>query len=165
MDLSSTSGERPPEIPPGIRPGDLPAFHKLGEYVFQELCRDLLDADEEISYCEVYGVRGQAQYGVDLLAARRQQEGYDVGQCKAYATFTPAQIRAATNDFLEHHEFWMKRNVRRAAASARFLYVRYSSACSPYGHGSGTVSHTRVAKSLSRVATPWRYVSGAVCKA
>jgi hypothetical protein len=113
MESFSSSGERPRGLPLGMRPGDPPAFHRLGEYVFQDLCRDLLDTDDDVSYCEVYGVRGQRQYGVDLLAPRRQDKGYDVAQCKAYETFSPAQIRAASDEFVEYQDFWAARDIRR----------------------------------------------------
>lgn len=62
-------------MPPGIRPGENPPFHNLGEYVFQDLCRDLLDAEPDVDTCEVYGERGQTQDGIDILAYRRDGDG------------------------------------------------------------------------------------------
>lgn len=81
---------------PGIRPGDLPPFHNLGEYVFQDLRRDLLDAEPDIATCEVYGERGQKQDGIDLRAYRKEGNGIVVGQCKCYQNFPPAEIRQAS---------------------------------------------------------------------
>jgi hypothetical protein len=101
-------------MPPGIRPGELPPFHKLGEYVFQDLCRDLLAAEETVATCDNYGTRGQKQYGVDLLAYRRHGDGIEVAQCKAYASFGPAAIKKASDDFLEHwDQRWSTSNVKR----------------------------------------------------
>lgn len=53
------------QVKPGISPGQVPRFHQLDEYVFQDLCRDLFDAQPGISQSEVYGVRGQRQEGID----------------------------------------------------------------------------------------------------
>ena len=91
---------------PCIRPGDLPPFHDLGEYVFQELCRDLLDAEPDIATCEVYGERGQRQDGIDLRAYCKESNGIVVGQCKCYQDFPPAEIRQASEDFLAHWDRW-----------------------------------------------------------
>lgn len=98
---------------PGIRPGETPALHRLGEYVFQDLCRDLLDSEPEVVNCEVYGKRGETQYGIDLLAQRKGDASIEVGQCKCYEDFPPAKIRQASDEFLEHWERWSKEGVKR----------------------------------------------------
>lgn len=100
-------------MPPGIRTGETPPFHKLNEYVFQELCRDLLDAEPDITICEVYGVRGQSQDGIDLLAHRTAGDGIEVGQCKCCEDFPPREIRKASDEFLAHWNRWSKENVKR----------------------------------------------------
>lgn len=101
-------------MPPGIRPGETPPFHKLGEYVFQDLCRDLFDHEPQIAVCEVYGVRGQSQDGIDLLARRSKGDGIEVGQCKCYEEFSSDKIRTASDEFFKHwDEHWSKDDVRR----------------------------------------------------
>lgn len=100
-------------MPPGIRTGETPPFHKLNEYVFQELCRDLFDAEPDITICEVYGVRGQSQDGIDLLAHRTAGDGIEVGQCKCCEDFPPREIRKASDEFLAHWNRWSKENVKR----------------------------------------------------
>lgn len=98
---------------PGIRLGDLPPFYDLDEYVFQELCRDLLDAEPDVATCEVYGERGQRQDGIDLRAYCKEGNGIVVGQCKCYRDFPPAEIRQASEDFLAHWNRWAHENVIR----------------------------------------------------
>jgi hypothetical protein len=99
---------------PGVRPGELPPFHKLDEYVFQDLCRDLFDAESDISTCEVYGVRGQSQDGIDLIAYRADGSGIEVGQCKCYESFTQNKIRKASDDFFIHWDsHWSKEKVEK----------------------------------------------------
>lgn len=60
--------ETVPNMSLGIRPGQLPPFHELDEYIFQDLCRDIFDAEPSVATREVYGLRGQAQHSIDLLA-------------------------------------------------------------------------------------------------
>lgn len=99
---------------PGIRPGEVPPFHELDEYTFQELCRDLFDAEPGIATCEIYGTRGQPQDGIDLLAHCQNGDGIEVGQCKCYTHFSPRQIREASDEFFVHWEkHWSKENVKR----------------------------------------------------
>lgn len=105
--------DKPVYLPPGVRPGELPPFYLLGEYVFQDLCRDLLDADPDVAYCDVYGRRGQRQHGIDLRAPLSRNEGHDVAQCKCYEKFTPPDVRAASDEFLSHWSHWSTLNVRR----------------------------------------------------
>jgi hypothetical protein len=100
-------------MPPGIRPGESPTFYNLGEYVFQELCRDLFDAEPGISSCEIYGVRGQSQDGIDLIAHRRARNGIEVGQCKCYKDFPPREIHKASDEFFAHWDRWSQENVKR----------------------------------------------------
>ncbi len=100
-------------MPPGIRPGQLPPFHLLGEYTFQDLCRDLLSMQPGIGTCEVYGVRGESQDGIDLLARREQGDAIEVAQCKCYEQFRPRDIRAASDEFFAHWGRWSQENVKR----------------------------------------------------
>ncbi len=90
------------------------SFHKLNEYQFEDMCRDLLDTEPNIATCDTYGVRGQPQEGIDLLAYRNDGDGIEVGQCKCYKDFPPAKIREASDKFFEYWEkHWSKKNVRR----------------------------------------------------
>jgi Restriction endonuclease len=87
---------------PSINPSDSPPFHKLNEYTFQKLCCELHARQPGIASCDVYGTRGQRQRGIDLLAHRRGSMEKEVGQCKRYDDFPPAEIRKASEEFLEH---------------------------------------------------------------
>jgi hypothetical protein len=98
---------------PNINPSDPPAFVGLGEYVFQELCRDLLAMQEGIATCEIYGTRGYAQRGIDLLASGDDALSTEVGQCKCYREFSVKDIIDASDEFLKHWEFWKDKNIRR----------------------------------------------------
>ena len=97
-----------------MRPGQLPPFHHLGEYVFEDMCCDLLQMEPAISTCDHYGVRGQKQHGVDLVAHRRDGDGIDVAQCKCYARFSAGKVRAASDTFLRFWDsVWSEKGIKR----------------------------------------------------
>lgn len=101
---------------PGISPGELPPFHRLDEYTFESLCRDLLDAEESVETCDEYGTRGQKQHGVDLLAHRADGYGIELGQCKRYASCTSRKIVEVRETFFEHYgdgKRWQPGTVKR----------------------------------------------------
>jgi tetratricopeptide (TPR) repeat protein len=98
----------------GIRPGQIPPFYDLDEYIFQDLCRDLFDTEPCVDNCEVYGVRGQSQDGIDLIAYLAMGDGIEVGQCKCYRDFPPREIRKASDEFFDYWEDrWSEENVKR----------------------------------------------------
>ena len=98
---------------PNINPSDPPRFYELKEYPFQELCRDLFEVQDGIVTCEIYGRRGQAQKGIDLLAYCSDGESTEVGQCKAHASFSADKIIEASDEFLKYWSVWKDRKVRR----------------------------------------------------
>ncbi len=101
-------------LQPSTRVGASPRYYELDEYTFQDMCRDLFEAEPRIATCDVYGVRGESQFGIDLLAFRTGNDGVEVGQCKCYRDFDPSRIRAASNEFFKYwDEHWSKENVKR----------------------------------------------------
>ena len=100
-------------ILPGIRQGESPPFHGLDPYTFQELCRDIFDAEPSVATCEIYGKRGESQDGIDLLVHRNNADGIEVGQCKCYEDFPPREIRKASDEFFNHWDRWKQEDVRR----------------------------------------------------
>jgi len=72
---------------------DPPLFHVLGAIPFQEMCRDLLERQEGIATCEIYGKPGQGQRGVDLEASAASNGHTEVAQCKCWQNFTVAETR------------------------------------------------------------------------
>ena len=96
-----------------MNPGDPSPFYSFDPMVFQELCRDLLEVEDGIRTCEIYGVTGQSQSGIDLLAYTDDGNAVEVGQCKCSVNLKPGEIREAANDFLEHLDLWRGRGVRK----------------------------------------------------
>jgi hypothetical protein len=101
-------------VPPPVGSGDTPQLFRLGGLKFQALCRDLLDVSEPstIQQCVEFGINGEAQYGIDLLA-NLAPEGIDVAQCKAEQNFTRKKIRDASDEFIKNWGYWKEKGVRR----------------------------------------------------
>jgi hypothetical protein len=99
---------------PSMNPSESPPFHKLDEYTFQNLCCELQERQPGIVTCSVYGLRGQGQRGIDLLAQRRGSTEKEVGQCKRYGNFSAVKIRTASAEFLIHLEYWQQQQVKRS---------------------------------------------------
>jgi hypothetical protein len=105
-----------PENPPlPTAQGELPRLYKLDPLRFQGMCRDLLQVEPGITTAEVYGVPGQTQRGIDVLALHRGDDGTSVGQCKRVVprSLTPSLIADASAEFLEHLNYWRERRVRK----------------------------------------------------
>jgi len=91
-----------------------PAFWEMDSIKeFQPICRELLSQEVGISSAEVYGVSGQKQYGIDILARNQNNQPYAVGQCKCYQTFTQKDIANAASEFLTHFDCWYRQGVRK----------------------------------------------------
>jgi hypothetical protein len=69
-------------VSPRTAAGELPRYYELDPLRFQELCRDLWQAQQEFEDVEVYGMSGQSQRGIDVLATRKDGKGLATGQCK-----------------------------------------------------------------------------------
>lgn len=100
-------------VSPRVNPNLPPKFYELGEYDFQDICRDLFSEQPGIAICDVYGTRGQHQHGIDLLAYCDDGIHTEVGQCKCYKDFPPRKIREASDDFFAHIDYWLGQKVRK----------------------------------------------------
>jgi hypothetical protein len=98
---------------PGISSTSPFPLYEIEEYPFQEMCRDLFDAEPDIAVCSLYGVRGQFQAGIDLIAYRKNGTGIEVGQCKCCRAFRPNEIKKASEEFFKHWDHWSEEKVKR----------------------------------------------------
>jgi len=91
-----------------------PRFHEMGEYRFQRFVTDLFGYEPDIATSTEYGVRGQADDGVDVIARRNGGDGQEAGSCKCYERTSASQIRDWSDEFLEHWEgHWKGEDIRR----------------------------------------------------
>lgn len=98
---------------PPMQRGGPPPFYELDPYTFQRLCNDVLGEEPDVLSSHEYGTLGQSQYGIDLLAPRHLGLTYDVAQCKCYQAFSPADIRAVSDDFFAHWDYWSQYQIHR----------------------------------------------------
>lgn len=76
-------------------------FGALSWENFEKLCWRLVRAEADVEHCQLYGVRGQDQGGIDIYARRRSADEYAVYQCKKVRDFGPADLKTAVETFLE----------------------------------------------------------------
>ena len=88
--------------PAGIKPPvqthlqDLP-FNELSWEQFEALCAALVQASPLTTDCHLYGVQGDYQQGIDIIATQRGTEGDEIWayQCKRYKEYTPGRLKEA----------------------------------------------------------------------
>lgn len=87
-------------LPPVLtRKHDLP-FGELAWEDFERLCLRLVRCEADVEHCQLYGVRGDEQGGIDIFARTVASSKYQVYQCKREADFGPAKIESAVEKFL-----------------------------------------------------------------
>ena len=58
----------------------VPAFHELGDDLFEDLCREVTQEEDDVATVERYGTSGQRQLGIDLLIEYKD-DSLAAGQC------------------------------------------------------------------------------------
>jgi tetratricopeptide (TPR) repeat protein len=111
--LTTRSSPHPRGLALPIRASAPPPLHELDEDTFEQLCRDVFAAEPNIATCSRYGIRGQRQFGIDLLADVRNSANHEVAQCKCYAEFPKRKIADASDEFLNHLAYWQEKRVVR----------------------------------------------------
>jgi len=76
-------------------------FSELSWEDFERLCLRLARLETNVEHCQLYGVKGQEQEGIDLYARKKMTDKYTVYQCKREKNFGPSKIRKAVQKFLE----------------------------------------------------------------
>ena len=92
--------------PVTTRAQELP-FGSLAWGDFERLCLRLASREARVEHCQLYGIRGQDQGGIDLYARPSLGAKYRVYQCKREKSFGPAKIRKAVEKFLDGN--WVER--------------------------------------------------------
>lgn len=89
-----------------------PFIHEIGWRKFQRLSNELFSLEAGISKADEYGIPGQHQNGIDLLALAKPG-GVEVAQCKCESAFSVRKIRRAADEFFNYWPHWKDQNVRR----------------------------------------------------
>jgi len=67
---------------------------------FEKLCLRVAETRHTIDDCEIYGIKGQKQDGIDIFAIK-DNDNYSSYQCKRYKSITENVLEKAVNSFLE----------------------------------------------------------------
>jgi hypothetical protein len=65
---------------------------------FERLCLRLVEEEHSIEKCEIYGVPGSKQEGIDIFALKDSKK-YDCFQCKRYQTISPSKLDEIVREF------------------------------------------------------------------
>ncbi len=74
---------------------------------FEKLCFRLASLEADVEHCQLYGVRGQAQKGIDIYARMKSNNSFTVYQCKRENNFTAGKIKDAVKKFCAGE--WVKK--------------------------------------------------------
>ncbi|MGC2236180.1 MAG: NACHT domain-containing protein [Pyrinomonadaceae bacterium] len=96
LEMPPTSTVKPPTT---TRIQLLP-FGDLTWENFERLCLRLTKLENDVEHCQLYGLKGQDQEGIDIFARKTSSDLYSVYQCKRENNFTASKIKAAVKKFL-----------------------------------------------------------------
>jgi hypothetical protein len=71
---------------------------KLSWVDFERLCLRLVEENHSIENCEIYGVSGSKQEGIDIFALKDSNK-YECFQCKRHQTITPGKLDDIIKEF------------------------------------------------------------------
>jgi len=92
--------DAPAVAPPTVTREQVLPLGSLSWENFERLCFRLAHRGGDVEDARIYGVRGQAQEGIDLYV-RRATGDYATWQCKRYQELTTTDIEEAVTKFLE----------------------------------------------------------------
>ncbi len=90
-------------ITPNIKLDLSPPFYQLTPKRFEKLCLNILRKENHIEFCELYGIEGQSDFGVDLKAITSEDQ-IILGECKSHVEVEPKLITNVVNRILEENE-------------------------------------------------------------
>jgi tetratricopeptide (TPR) repeat protein len=76
-------------------------FEQMDEYDFERLCSRLASRQADVEGARRYGIRFDAQYGIDIYARWRNKPRYCVYQCKRYQKITEKNLEEIIEKFVE----------------------------------------------------------------
>lgn len=118
----------PADIPPPVLSHlqDLP-FNALSWELFEALCAALVQIQPITISCNLFGVQGDEQQGIDIIAKQRGKEGDEIWvyQCKRYKEFTPGKLKEALDRMVYSADFYVLMLSIPATASNRLIVADY----------------------------------------
>lgn len=99
------------EITPSVNSSIPPDFHRMDADRFEAMSCDLYQEEPGISSAELYRIKYQSQYGIDVSATRADGTGLEVASCKCCSNVKKGEISKWSSHFLNHWEDHWKTKV------------------------------------------------------
>ncbi|NLI72042.1 MAG: NACHT domain-containing protein [Bacteroidales bacterium] len=93
-------------------------LEKLSWEDFEKLCLAIVQTDFSINDCEIYGIKGQSQEGIDIFA-RKANGRYNSYQCKRYQKFDLSDINKAV-EYFKSKDFYSKSDMLHLCTSCEW---------------------------------------------
>lgn len=102
------------ELSPRVEQSLPPPLQELDWQKFERLTIDLFGLEPGIATSDGYGVSGQGDFGVDVLARRSGGDGAEAASCKRRTSIKAADLSQWSDDVLEHWDtHWRAHGLRR----------------------------------------------------
>jgi hypothetical protein len=92
---------------------------------FEKLCLRLVEIEHSIDDCELYGIKGQKQKGIDIFALK-QNGKYSSYQCKKYKSFSIADLSSSV-DIFKKGEWYSKSDSFHICTTAELNTTQFQS--------------------------------------
>ena len=150
------------ELRPPVRHSDPPPWYEISEDLFEDLCCDVHGLGAAIKSARRYGLRGQRQRGIDIIADRTDGKR-EAAQCKCYRDFTKVILDRAVRKFKDNLDLWRQRAVVafRIYSASEVRSTKVLDAFHAYQkefHGLGLELELCDGRELSRILTPYRSI-------
>ena len=108
---------------------DLP-FNELAWEQFEALCAALVEAQPATIDCHLYGVQGDAQQGIDIVATQQGADGEEtwVYQCKRYKQYSADKLEEALSKMAYQADFYVLMLSIPATANLRQVAAKHADA-------------------------------------
>lgn len=114
MRNSARKGRKGQQLVAPRGPKVLYDFPKLDDEAFEEAVCFLMSVEPRIADARRHNAPRQKQYGVDVIAQRRNSPNIEVGSCKCYDKLDKGDIAKFGDEFLDHADtYWKGGNVKR----------------------------------------------------
>jgi hypothetical protein len=106
LNVALTPGDVQPPVHPRLQ--RLP-FNELSWEQFEALCAALVEANPLTVDCHLYGVRGDDQQGIDVVATQRGADGGEIWayQCKRYKAYAPGKLKEALDRMTYQADYYV----------------------------------------------------------
>lgn len=101
-------------VQPSPNRSNPPDFHRLDADTFEEMSCSLYEKEPGVSTADLYRIKGQKQFWIDVKAERSDGNGIEVASCKCYDNVKKGKIEEWSDDFLNYwDDHWKQKKVMK----------------------------------------------------